>query len=156
MRFDRLYCVAIAVLLILPSTARAETVFVATLDGYQNGYEWVFGTGTGVFILSDDQTELSYEIRYTGLTSNEIFAHIHNAPPRKLGPVVHELPLGTPKYGVWQIPPDMVIALFEEELYVNIHTELFPARSEIRGNIHLQSLPTEFRSWGSIKAHYKR
>lgn len=140
-------------LLAVPSTARPETVFTATMNGFNNGYDNVTATGTAILILSDDQTRLSYDIRYTGLTSAELFAHIHNAPPRKLGPDVYTLPLGSPKLGVWEIPPDLLPELFAGRLYINIHTVLFPVRSEIRGTIWL-SVPTEPTTWGGIKALY--
>lgn len=154
MRFV-VFCVLVSSLVISP-TATAETVFVAQLDGLQNvpPIETVTSWGSATLILSDDQTQLSYHIEYWNLSSEELWAHIHNAPKRKTGPDVLSLPLGTRKIGTWQIPPELVLELFADRLYINIHTALYPVRGEMRGNIAREFVPVEKTTWGRIKAMY--
>ena len=143
-------CLALA-----PGVARADRTFVAVLDGEQAGFPEVTATGSAVFVLNDDETELSYHIEYTGLSGPEYNAHIHNAGPRDDGPVVASLPLplGTPKTGVWQVTPDVVTELVNRRFYVNIHTEMYTP-GEIRGNISEQPVPVTPTTWGAVKALY--
>lgn len=133
----------------------ATTTFTATINGASNVPALaVPGTGTGVFVLNDAQTQLSYNIQFGGLLADEIAAHIHNAGARDNGPAVFPLPLGSPKIGVWSIPPEMVTELFANHLYVNVHSTLY-VLGEIRGNIRFQSVPAEGATWGAIKSLYR-
>ena len=111
------------------------------IDGAQNvPPNMVPGNGTGTFVLNADQTEVTYHIEYSGLVGNESDAHIHNATPRDNGPIVLQLPTGSPKDGAWQIPSDLVIELLEGRLYVNIHTDAY-VQGELRGNITVTTTP---------------
>ena len=139
----------------IAAPAAGSTAFVATLDGSQNVPPLpVPGMGSARLVLNDAQTELSFNIEYSGLLSPENAAHIHNGSPRENGPIVFGLPLGSPKTGVWETPADMVTELFNDRLYMNIHTDLYIA-GEIRGNIHLEILPTEPTTWARIKSLWK-
>jgi hypothetical protein len=121
--------------LLVAGVAHGVTNFECTIDGAQNvPPNPVSATGTGSFVLNDAQTELTYTIEFSGLTSPEIAAHLHNAGFHSNGPVVHGLPLGSPKAGVWSITPSQVTELFAGRIYVNIHSEIYTL-GEIRGNL---------------------
>ena len=112
--------------------------------------------GLAVVELNESQTELSFEITFAGLSSPEIAAHFHNAPPGVNGPAVFTLPLGSPKTGVWNIPPAMVTELAEGRMYVNIHSEMWPD-GEIRGDLEPFSDPTPTvpSTWTTMKSRYR-
>jgi len=142
---------AAAALLALP--AAAATQFTATLDGPSSGTPSP-ATGTAVLVLNDAQTELSYTITYSGLLGAEVAAHFHNAPPGMNGPVMEPLPAGEPKVGVWAVTSDEVVELMAGRVYINIHTDLYPA-GEIRGNVSFESVPSESQSMSSVKAEFR-
>jgi len=142
-------------LFLAPGPSSASTVFQVTINGASNVPPLPVGaTGLATLVLNDAQTKLSFNITYQGLTSPEIGAHIHNAGNRTNGPIVFALPAGTPKVGVWSIPAQYVTELFNNKLYINIHTETYAA-GEIRGNID-NGVPAEQSTWGSIKALYSQ
>lgn len=121
-------------------TALTATDLQCTIDGAQNvPPNQVPGTGSGTFVLDDLQTELTYHIEYSGLVGVEFDAHFHNATPRDNGSIVFQLPVGSPKDGVWQIPANLVTELLEGRIYVNIHTDQYVA-GELRGNIMADSM----------------
>ncbi len=131
---------ACALALCAATPAGAVTVFGATIDGAQSGTPSA-GTGTGIFILSDDETSLSYEISFSGLLAPETVSHFHKAPPGVSGGVVKNLPLGSPKIGVWSasdatqpLTAQSVADLKAGLLYINIHSSSYPG-GEIRGQI---------------------
>jgi len=82
------------------NSANAATIFLADLTGDQEVPNPVVTNayGTGTFILSDDQTELSYSVEIYGLDIGDIRTpepddnitgtHLHNAPAGANGPVV--------------------------------------------------------------------
>ncbi|MEE9271374.1 MAG: CHRD domain-containing protein [Candidatus Krumholzibacteria bacterium] len=124
-------------LVVSPTWAAAEICFTATIDGIQSGTGSP-ATGTATLILNDAETELTYNIEFSGLLASESAAHIHS--DGEGGGVVHPLVLGTPKIGVWKstdaspLTPQRVQDLKDGLLYVNIHSTLHPA-GEIRGQI---------------------
>lgn len=128
-----------AILFISAAPAGAEVCFTATIDGIQSGTGST-ATGTATFILNDAQTELSYNIQFSGLLAAETAAHIHN--DQEGGGVIHPLTLGSPKIGLFTstdaapfaMTPARVQDLLAGQLYVNIHSASFPA-GEIRGQI---------------------
>lgn len=136
--------------------AAAQTVFTAELNGDNNvpPIPEVTATGTGTFTLSADQTELAYHIEFSGLSSPEIAAHFHVGGPRENGAAAFALPPGSPKDGVWAIPPEHVANLLDGRLYVNIHSELYVA-GEIRGNLVEDEVPADALSWGAVKSRYR-
>jgi hypothetical protein len=142
-------------LVVAPAGALADTGFSATIDGLQEvPPNPSAGTGTGIFILNNAQTQLSFNISYGGLGSPETAAHIHNAPAGVNGGLVFPLPAANPKVGVWAIPAAMVAQLLAGNLYVNIHTSQFPG-GEIRGQILSNPTPVKPSTWGRIKALYR-
>jgi hypothetical protein len=93
------------------------------------------GAGYGVFAIDVDANELSYDIRFTGLNSAETQAHIHGfAPPGGSAGVVHALPTGSPKLGIWAYTDDQETDIVDGLTYVNIHSSSSPG-GEIRGQI---------------------
>jgi hypothetical protein len=119
------------------TSASAQTVeFLARLDQAQevppSGSPAV---GVGVFAVDTAANTLAYRISYIGLTAAETAAHIHGfAPPGANAGVLHALPAGTLKCGVWNYTaaqePNILAAL----TYVNVHSTAFAA-GEIRGQI---------------------
>lgn len=137
------------------ATAGASTSFHADLNGQNNvpPISAVTATGFGDFVLNDAQTQLTFHIEYTGLSSPELDSHIHVGTTRENGPIAFELPLGTPKDGVWNITPEYVTDLLAGHLYVNIHSDLY-VTGEIRGNIMQVAVPVVPTTWSKIKALY--
>jgi hypothetical protein len=149
--------VALAVVGILAAAAPvgAETLFTAVLNGLQEVPETPStGLGTAVLILNDAQTEVSYEIQFSGLLGTQTAAHFHHAPPGLNGPVIFPLAVGSPISGTWAVTPADVAALSAMEVYVNVHTDLYPG-GEIRGNICFAAIPTETTSWGQVKQLFR-
>jgi hypothetical protein len=145
--------------LLAAGTAPAETLFAATLDASQNvPPTGSGGTGTAVLILNDAATEVAYTVTYDGLEGVEIGAHFHRAPPGENGSILHSLPLGTPKLGVWEVTAHDVADLMAGMVYVNIHTDMYPS-GEIRGDISQSTAAVSEEplrlSWGRIKALFE-
>jgi hypothetical protein len=98
-------------------------------------------TGTGSFQLDTDTGVFSYEITFSGLTSPEIFSHIHQATvepacpnPGGANPPIVSLPNGSPKIGSTVYSPAQQADLIAGLHYVNIHTNNFTG-GEITGII---------------------
>jgi hypothetical protein len=110
-------------------------------------------TGHVALTLNAEMTEASYVIEYDPIP-DETAAHFHLAPPGTNGPVVHGLPAGNPKVGVWMISPEHVTALFDGNIYVNIHSAEFPGGA-IRGNLTTYVVSAEASSWSQIKTLFR-
>ncbi|MBL8746237.1 MAG: CHRD domain-containing protein, partial [Phycisphaerae bacterium] len=95
----------------------------------------VNGFGCGEFLIDTNANTVTYRIVYSGLTSAETAAHIHGfvAPGVNAG-VVHPLPLGNVKTGVWNYAEAQEASILAGRCYVNIHTANNPG-GEIRGQI---------------------
>jgi hypothetical protein len=108
--------------------------FVAHLDGRQrvppNNSP---GTGDGTFLLDASGT-MHFHVTYQNLLAAETAAHLHQAPPGVNGPVILPLPMGSPKDGSASWNPMNTAALLAGNVYVNIHTTMFPG-GEIRGQL---------------------
>jgi hypothetical protein len=100
-------------------------------------------TGTGFFILNDDMTELQFFITVCDLTGPITLAHFHRDRVGSAGPPVRTITNdfnGNTAVGVWKstdsepLTSELVSALFEGEIYVNVHTAANPS-GEIRGQI---------------------
>lgn len=91
--------------------------------------------GCGTFVIDTCTNTVRYYIVVCGLSSAETAAHIHGyAPPGAPAGVVHVLPLGTTKIGVWVYPEADEAAILAGRAYVNIHTVANPT-GEVRGQI---------------------
>jgi hypothetical protein len=110
--------------------------FGARLSGAQEAPTPVQTNACGFasFSFNSSTRELSYTINFSGLSATETLAHIHQAAPGVAGPPIHTLALGSPKIGSAVLTAAQATALTNGELYVNIHSEMFP-NGEIRGQI---------------------
>jgi hypothetical protein len=91
--------------------------------------------GVGLFMNDTAANTLRYHIIFGGLGSPELFAHIHGASNYGVNSgVLHTLPVGSPKIGVWTYPEAQKQNIKDGLMYVNIHSNGFPA-GEIRGQI---------------------
>ncbi len=92
-------------------------------------------TGWGTFTVDDNLNELHYYIAFSGLAGTETAAHIHGMALHGANAgVMHALPAGSPKIGTWVYPESAELAIMSGQMYVNIHSNLFPG-GEIRGQI---------------------
>jgi hypothetical protein len=99
------------------------------------------GTGTGTIDVNTVTNQLSYNITFSGLGSAETMAHIHGfAAPGSNAGIIHTLPNGSPKIGVFNYSEAQEANILNGLSYVNIHSVNFP-NGEIRGQIAGQTLP---------------
>ncbi|MCB2229508.1 CHRD domain-containing protein [bacterium] len=89
--------------------------------------------GYGLAVLSPDSSSLSVYVVHD--VPSPTMAHIHRGAPCVSGPVVFGFVApASPIAATWAISPADVQDLFDGNLYINIHTSLFPS-GEIRGQI---------------------
>jgi hypothetical protein len=148
----RTLLVAAAAVLAAAGLARAAETYVAQLNGANAGTPST-ATGIAIFELSDDLTGIDYNVSYSGLLGIQTGAHVH----RTGGAIAFDL--GTdinPMIGTWQfVLPQDVDRLRNGQLYVNIHSTLYPM-GEIRGTLFSELTPVANTTWGRIKALYTR
>jgi hypothetical protein len=91
--------------------------------------------GCGLFEINTDTNTMTYRIVYAGLSSNELFSHIHgfSAPGANSG-VKHNLPNGNLKIGTWTYAEADEASILNGLTYVNVHSANFSS-GEIRGQI---------------------
>ena len=110
--------------------------FVANLNSEQEASESdSIATGTGSFIIDTEANTLSYIIDLQNLEGEEMSVHFHG--PADLGEdanVIHTLPNGNHKEGVWHYSEPHEADILQGKTYVNVHTTTFPD-GEIRGQI---------------------
>ncbi|MHC4217966.1 MAG: CHRD domain-containing protein [Planctomycetota bacterium] len=121
---------------------------IATIDALQEVPPVACPTaiGWGVFTIDTCANRLSYHINLSGiLCGNETAAHIHGTATHGANAgVLHTLPAGNPKIGIWSYPESVEIDLLQGLTYVNIHTDLFPAGA-VRGQITNLVAPIDSR-----------
>jgi hypothetical protein len=92
------------------------------------------GEGFGVFNVDTINNRVVYSITHSGVLS-ESAAHIHGfAPAGANAGVLHHLPPGNDKFGVWYYNEAQEDNILNELTYVNIHNPQHPAGA-IRGQI---------------------
>lgn len=118
------------------SLAGADSNFVCVIDGQQEVPPISSpGKGAGIFVIDTAVNTLSYHISFSGLTSPENGAHIHGpATSTTSAGVLHALPAGNPKTGVWNYSEGQEADILAGNMYVNIHTNA-NSGGEIRGQI---------------------
>lgn len=155
---------AVGLLLALPGMAAGATGFSALLNFAQQVSSPCAAspaTGSGVFVLNNAQTELTYNITYSGLLGGVTAAHFHNAGAGQNGGVVRTFsPPTSPIVGVWKntdaepLTPALVAELLAGRIYVNVHTTHCTS-GEIRGQVVLDATPTRPTTWSRIKQLYR-
>ena len=91
--------------------------------------------GVGLFMIDKATDALRYYILVGGLSSAELFSHIHGAATYGTNSgVVHNLPNGAIKTGVWNYPQAAEQSILDGLFYVNVHSANFPG-GEVRGQI---------------------
>lgn len=102
------------------------------------------GFGCGEFIIDTDANTITYRIAYGGLTSAETEAQIHGlADPGVNGGVLHVLPGGSVKTGVYTYSEDQEAGILAGSAYAHVHTQS-NGQGELRGQIvsHIAALDT--------------
>lgn len=127
----------------------AGTSFIARLDGMQeNPSVMTSAKGTANIILTSvGSVGLVYNISVNGLSGSITGAHFHYGFIGQNGPVVKDITMdisGNNISGVWRttgtgaLVDSLILALFSNRLYLNIHTAANP-NGEIRGQIFLDA-----------------
>jgi hypothetical protein len=147
---------ALGALLALPAAAELAYVFEAQITGDQV----VPPTGSGAggvasIIINEDMTVANYTVSFAGLEGGaQTAAHFHLAAPGENGPVVFDLGVGTPVSGMWMPTAEEAQALMDGNIYVQIHTEGFPA-GEIRGQFVQTAVSAEAETLTDVKALFR-
>ncbi|MDQ3015723.1 MAG: CHRD domain-containing protein [Bacteroidota bacterium] len=110
--------------------------------GQENPPVTTSGTGAGIVTIDRDQSNAHYMIVYSNLQGEFTASHFHNGKPGENGGVIFDLTAEYNDvggvYGYWDqsdSPAFNASLLFREnEVYLNVHSTLFPG-GEIRGNI---------------------
>jgi hypothetical protein len=147
---------ATTALLALPATALAAESFTAdlTVDAEVPPVAAASeGSGSAEVTISDDGSEVTYNVSYQGLTGEATAAHIHFGAPGVAGGVMLPLahgpsPFGgtlteadfTPVEGGPQSYAEALDAIRDGNAYINIHTEANPP-GEIRGQLEAAEMP---------------
>ncbi len=93
------------------------------------------GKGWGVFNIDKCANTLSYYIVINSISHAETAAHIHGMATHGFtAGVLHNLPGGSPKVGVWNYPESLEEQIMDGLCYVNVHTAADPA-GVMRGQI---------------------
>jgi hypothetical protein len=146
--------IAIAALLSLPVMVLAAEQFTASLTPEDEvpaptlpaGYS---GSGSASVTISDDATQIEYEVTYDNLTGPPVGAHIHWGAVGEAGPVILPLAHGdspfsgtlteadfAPAPGGPQTFAEALDAMREGDTYINVHTE-DNQPGEIRGQLRV-------------------
>lgn len=121
---------------LLAAPSEAQTVFQCVLNGFQETPPTgSLETGEGIFYFNPGTSELSYDITVSGLTGSFTVAHIHLGEPGVSGGPITPLAGGPLTFqGSTVLSAPHVAALLAGDLYVNVHSDAFPA-GELRGQI---------------------
>src|SRR5262249_23711734 len=135
----------VALVALLPGSARGGSIFIAHLNGAQETPPNVSpGSGVGTVTLNDAMTQITVTLDWQDLLAGATAAQIHQAPPGRAGPIVFPLAMGTgagtidgsidPTSQTFAITPAQVADLKVGLDYIDIQTSVFPA-GEIRGQL---------------------
>ncbi len=110
------------------------------------------GSGMTMGTYNPGTGKLMIEVSFSGLSGNTQAAHIHRGEEGENGPVVFVLPIPTDvtsgdfSYMV-DLDTDQAADLEDENYYINIHTEAFPA-GEIRAQLFVKDcIGSTTRTW---------
>lgn len=146
----RIVLIAAATVLLLSTPALALETYVAHLSDAKTGTGSP-AEGTATLVLSDDATLVSYHVDFQYLQGALTGCHIH----RKGAGIAYDLGLVIPAIGVWNPDAADVDRLRNGELYVNVHSDFFPA-GEIQGTLFQSEVGVENTTWGRVKALYRQ
>jgi len=135
---------ALVVCVLLVAPAFAQVQFAVTELGTDEESPTPTGVppdagGTAMWMFDDETSTLTYTITVQNLSGPPIVGHLHSGQPHVAGPIVVGLPVipsgatGTASGSV-VLPNSGVLDLFNENLYVNLHTALNPS-GEVRGQL---------------------
>jgi len=151
-------------------TASAQWTFQATLLGSNEvGPNASPGTGFGTVVLSADQTQITVNESWSGLTAPATASHIHgpaavgvNAPVLfPFSGVLAATSGSIPQQTFTNLSALQVSYLFNGLLYMNVHSSTFPG-GEIRGQLFLVPEPSTLALVGlgsgaiALRAYRKR
>lgn len=138
----RLFCL-LAIVLFSAMFAKAETIFIANLDGAQASPTTNSnGTGFAVIRLNDDETEISYRLKFSNLGSNSAFAFIKSNSPGQDGGIEFGISWGninpatsnSSTMDTKKATPDLVRMLKSGRMFFVIPSVNFP-NGEIAGRV---------------------
>lgn len=129
-----MHALVVSIALLVPPASAQVVHYYTEMDSAQNGVDEP-GTGWGEFTIDLAANTLDYHIEYQGTLNPESASHIHGpAVPHTDAPIVHFLPIGSPKIGTWNYPQDVEADLLAGRYYVNIHSHTVLV-GEMRGQI---------------------
>ena len=152
-----------ATLLFVPAIASqglADTGYTVTVNATQEvPVNASAAIGSGTLIVNLAQTQVTYNITYSGLSSNRTAQHIHGpaGASANAGVLVPLSATGNRSGTISGIAPiTSLIAgyMATGQTYVNIHTSGLPG-GEIRGQVAADVTPTQLTTWGRIKKLYR-
>lgn len=117
-----------------------DATYVAYMDNNQeNPATSSTARGRGIVSVNAAGTQALVTMNWTGLTGNATAGHVHSGRSRINGPVICDLTPGATASGavvdrLCSFSPTQITALRQAQLYLNIHTNMFPG-GEIRGQI---------------------
>ena len=150
-RSIRVAAVAVAVLAAASTRVQAQTSFTAFLNGAQEAptpsVTPAFGNGT--LLLNAARTQITINLRFSGLLAPITVAHIHNGAFGIGGPVILDilrLIETTPDMRsgtIMNVTTEQANVLLAGNGYFNVHTTAFPG-GEIRGQINVVPEPSTY------------
>ena len=159
MRLGSLAAVAMAAVslaITMPVSTYAETGYSATLSGAAEVPANASpATGSIIVVLNNAQNSIHVHMEFSGLSAAESAAHLHGPASAGVNAGVQiALPIGSPIDVDLAISPAQVAMLQGGQMYVNVHTAIFPG-GEIRGQLSADPTPVEPATWGRIKALFE-
>lgn len=120
--------------------AQVHTFFVRMDGAQQVPPATTAAAGLGHLVLDTNAHTLTFDLVYSGLVGTETAAHIHGfAMPGTNAPILHPLPVGSPKVGSITTSPVEEASILAGLAYVNVHSSVY-LNGEIRGQM-LLALP---------------
>ena len=106
--------------------------------------------GRATLIVSDDHSEMYLTVNFAGLESPQTSAGLSIGGADEIGTMILELPLGVPLAETIATTPDLLDALANDLLSIQIGSEDWP-EGAIRGNFEFVMVGAEVSSWTEVK-----
>jgi hypothetical protein len=140
---------------VAPAAVFAETIYQAVMlpslvvpPSGENAY------GSATLIVAEDGLHAAYTMNFAGLEGVQTAAKLMNAPEGANGPVLLDLPLGTPVAGTIAMTPALTAALAAGDLAIQIDSADYPS-GVLRGNFVWVTVSSEEATWSSVKALFE-